>query len=109
MKPYLVRPNAKNATLNTTVQQTIPANGGSTMSHDKSAPGYTMRGTFEKISNAEAHSIGALQSSSSLLRYSSSSASHQPPHLSQVRGKPLQAVGDQAIPVTTMTGMTKKE
>ena len=59
MKPYIVKTSATTANLNTTIKQMIPANGGSTFGQQTDIAGYTLRGTFEKISNKEAHEMGA--------------------------------------------------
>ena len=46
-------------TLNTDIQQTIPANGGSTYGRQDDAPGYSLRGTFDGIDNQTAGEMGA--------------------------------------------------
>ena len=58
-QPYLIKPTDAEATLNTAIQQTIPANGGSTFGQERDVAGYTMRGTFESIDNAMLHDLGA--------------------------------------------------
>lgn len=58
-EPYIVKTSATTANLNTTIQQTIPANGGSTIGQQSDIAGYTLRGTFENISNRDAHVLGA--------------------------------------------------
>ncbi len=65
MHPYLLkvvgnkRLRRMSATLNTDVSQTIPATGPSVFGRQDDAPGYSIRGTFEAISNAEAQEMGA--------------------------------------------------
>ena len=65
MQPYLLkvvgnkRFRKMSTTLNTSIQQTIPASGGMTYGRQVDAPGYSMRGTFDAISNAEAADLGA--------------------------------------------------
>ena len=65
MKPYLLvvdgslRLNTDYVTLYTYTPQTVPASGGSTYGHQDDAPGYSLRGSFDAISNAEAAELGA--------------------------------------------------
>ena len=59
MKPYIIKTSATTANLNTTIKQTIPANGGSTFGQQSDVAGITLRGTFETISNKEARELGA--------------------------------------------------
>ena len=65
MKPYLLKVNGSQrlntdyVTLYTYTPQTIPASGGSTYGHQDDAPGYSLRGSFDAISNAEAAELGA--------------------------------------------------
>ena len=65
LKPYLVkvvgnkRLRKMSTTLNTSIQQTIPANGGSTFGQQVDVLGYSLRGTLSAISNAEAAELGA--------------------------------------------------
>ena len=65
MKPYLVkvvgnkRFRKTSTTLNTDIAQTIPASGGSTYGRQDDTPGYSLRGTFDAISNTEAADLGA--------------------------------------------------
>ena len=65
MKPYLLkvvgnkRQRLNSANLNTTISQTIPANGGTTYGRQVDVLGYTLRGTFDAISNGEAAELGA--------------------------------------------------
>jgi hypothetical protein len=46
-------------TLNTDIAQTIPASGGNTYGRQDDAIGYSLRGTFDAISNKEAAELGA--------------------------------------------------
>ena len=46
-------------TLNSTIQQVIPASGANTYGQQIDAPGYSLRGTFEAISNKDAADLGA--------------------------------------------------
>ena len=65
MKPYLVkvvgnkRFRKTSTTLNTDIAQTIPASGGNTYGRQDETLGYTLRGTFDAISNKEAADLGA--------------------------------------------------
>ena len=65
MQPYLLkvvgnkRLRKMSTTLNTDIQQTIPASGVMTYGRQVDAPGYSMRGTFDAISNAQAAEYGA--------------------------------------------------
>ncbi|MBP3251492.1 MAG: leucine-rich repeat domain-containing protein [Prevotella sp.] len=65
MTPYLVkvvgnkRLRKMSTTLNTSIAQTIPANGGSTFGQQVDVLGYSLRGTLSAISNAEAAELGA--------------------------------------------------
>ena len=65
MRPYLLkvvgnkRLRKMSATLNTSIQQTIPASGVATYGRQFDAPGYSIRGTFDTIGNAEAAELGA--------------------------------------------------
>jgi len=65
MYPYLLkvvgnkRLRKMSTTLNTSIQQTIPATGVATYGRQYDAPGYSIRGTFETIGNAEAAELGA--------------------------------------------------
>ena len=65
MRPYLLkvvgnkRLRKTSTSLNTGVEQTIPASGGSTYGRQDDAPGYSLRGTFDGIDNATAHELGA--------------------------------------------------
>ena len=65
MHPYLVkvvgnkRFRKMSTTLNTDIAQTIPASGGSTYGRQDDALGYSLRGTFDAISNKEAADLGA--------------------------------------------------
>ena len=65
MKPYLLkvvgnkRFRKMSTTLNASIAQTIPASGGMTYGKQVDAPGYSMRGTFDAISNADAADLGA--------------------------------------------------
>jgi hypothetical protein len=59
MQPYLIKTASADVTLDTDIQQQIPASGGNTFGKEKNAPGFTMRGTFDYLTNAEAHSLGA--------------------------------------------------
>ena len=65
MKPYLLkvvgnkRQRLNSANLNTKISQTIPANGGTTYGRQVDVPGYTLRGTFDALSNGEAAELGA--------------------------------------------------
>ena len=65
MKPYLLkvvgnkRYRKSSTTLNTGIQQTIPASGGSTYGRQDDVPGYTLRGTFEGMDNKMANEMGA--------------------------------------------------
>ena len=81
MRPYLVkvvgnkRLRKTSTTLNTGIDQTVPANGATTYGRQDDAPGYSVRGTFEGIDNATAHDLGAyiLQSDGDWHRVLSSS------------------------------------
>lgn len=65
MKPYLLkvvgskRFRKNSTTLNTDIEQTIPANGGKTYGQQIDEAGYTLRGTFEGIDNKTANELGA--------------------------------------------------
>ena len=65
MRPYLLkvvgnkRLRKTSTTLNTDIQQTIPASGGSTYGRQDDAPGYSLRGTFNGIDNKTAGEMGA--------------------------------------------------
>ena len=65
MHPYLVkvvgnkRFRKMSTTPNTDIAQTIPASGGSTYGRQDDALGYSLRGTFDAISNKEAADLGA--------------------------------------------------
>ena len=65
LKPYLVkvvgnkRLRKNSTTLNTSIAQTIPANGGATFGQQVDVLGYSLRGTLSAISNAEAAELGA--------------------------------------------------
>jgi hypothetical protein len=65
MHPYLVkvvgnkRFRKMSTTLNTDIAQTIPASGGSTYGRQDDALGYSLRGTFDAISNKEAADLGS--------------------------------------------------
>ena len=59
MQPYLIKTASANVTLGTDIQQQIPASGGNTFGKEKDAPGFTMRGTFDNLTNAEAYDLGA--------------------------------------------------
>ena len=65
MQPYLLkvvgnkRLRKMSTTLNTSIAQTIPATGPMTYGHQMDALGYTIRGTFVGISNAQAAEYGA--------------------------------------------------
>ncbi len=65
MVPYLLkvvgnkRLRKNSTTLNTAIKQDIPASGGSTYGQQVDAPGYSLRGTFDPISNADASNLGA--------------------------------------------------
>ena len=65
MKPYLLKVNGSQrlntdyVTLYTYTPQTIPASGGTTYGHQDDTPGYSLRGSFNAISNAEAAELGA--------------------------------------------------
>ena len=81
MRPYLVkvvgnkRLRKTSTTLNTGIDQTIPANGVNTYGRQDDAPGYSVRGTFEGIDNKTANELGAyiLQSDGDWHRVLSSS------------------------------------
>ena len=65
MQPYLLkvvgnkRFRKMSTTLNSGIAQTIPASGGDTYGRQVDAVGYTLRGTFDAISNEEAADMGA--------------------------------------------------
>ena len=65
MKPYLLkvvgskRFRKNSTTLNTDIEQTIPANGGNTYGQQIDEAGYTLRGTFDAIDNKTANEMGA--------------------------------------------------
>jgi len=65
MQPYLLkvvgnkRLRKMSTTLNTSIAQTIPATGTMVYGRQVDAPGYSMRGTFNAIGNAEAAELGA--------------------------------------------------
>ena len=65
MHPYLLkvvgnkRLRVKSTTLDTDIQQTIPANGRSTYGRQDDAPGYALRGTLEGFDNQTAGEMGA--------------------------------------------------
>lgn len=65
MHPYLLkvvgnkRFRKMSTTLNTSIAQTIPASGGMTYGRQDDAIGYSLRGTFDAISNADAAALGA--------------------------------------------------
>ena len=65
MKPYLLkvvgnkRFRKMSTTLNTNIAQTIPASGGNTYGRQDDGLGYSLRGTFDAISNKDAVELGA--------------------------------------------------
>ena len=65
MQPYLLkvvgnkRFRKMSTTLNASIAQTIPASGGNTYGRQVDAPGYSLRGTFDAISNQDAAALGA--------------------------------------------------
>ena len=65
MRPYLLkvvgnkRLRKTSTTLNTGIDQTIPANSATTYGRQDDAPGYTLRGTFDGIDNKMAGEMGA--------------------------------------------------
>lgn len=65
MQPYLLkvvgnkRFRKMSTTLNSVIAQTIPANGVNTYGRQNDVPGYSLRGTFDAISNQEAAEMGA--------------------------------------------------
>ena len=65
MHPYLLkvvgnkRFQKMSTTLNTDIAQTIPASGGNTYGRQDDALGYSLRGTFDAISNKDAANLGA--------------------------------------------------
>ena len=58
LHPYLVWTTDGDASLNTAAAE-IPANGARTVGQQDDAPGYSIRGTLNNISNAEAAELGA--------------------------------------------------
>jgi hypothetical protein len=58
LQPYLIWTTTGDASLNTDAAD-IPANGAKTVGQQDDAPGYSLRGTLNGISNADAASIGA--------------------------------------------------
>ena len=58
LQPYLIWTADGDASLNTDAAD-IPANGATTVGQQQDAPGYSMRGTLNNISNAEAAELGA--------------------------------------------------
>jgi hypothetical protein len=58
MQPYLIWTADGDASLNIGAAE-IPANGPLTVGQQQDAPGYSMRGTLNNISNAEAAEMGA--------------------------------------------------
>jgi hypothetical protein len=58
MQPYLIWTADGDASLNTGAAD-IPANGATTVGQQDYAPGYTLRGTLNTISNADATDMGA--------------------------------------------------
>ena len=58
LQPYLIWADQSDATLGTTAAD-IPASGGMTYGRQHDAPGFSMRGTLNGISNAEAADLGA--------------------------------------------------
>ena len=65
MQPYLLkvvgnkRFRKNSTTLNTDIEQTVPANGGNTYGQQIDEAGYTLRGTFNAIDNKTANELGA--------------------------------------------------
>ncbi len=60
MKPYLITVRGfREAKLNSDIKQTIPANGGFTYGKQVDVTGYSLRGTFKTVGNAEAADLGA--------------------------------------------------
>ena len=65
MQPYLLkvvgskRLRKTSTTLDTNIAQTIPASDGSAYGQQVDVPGYSLRGTFEAISNSDAAELGA--------------------------------------------------
>ena len=65
MQPYLLkvvgnkRFRKMSTTLNTDIAQTIPASGGNIYGRQDDVVGYSLRGTFDAISNKEAADLGA--------------------------------------------------
>jgi hypothetical protein len=65
MQPYLLkvvgnkRFRKMSTTLNSVIAQTIPANGVNTYGRQNDVPGYSLRGTFDAISNQKAAEMGA--------------------------------------------------
>ena len=65
MQPYLLkvvgnkRFRKMSTTLNSDIAQTIPTSGGDTYGRQVDAVGYTLRGTFDAISNEDAADMGA--------------------------------------------------
>ena len=65
MKPYLLkvvgnkRFRKMSTTLNTNIAQTVPASGDMTYGRQDDALGYSLRGTFDAISNKDAADLGA--------------------------------------------------
>jgi hypothetical protein len=58
LQPYLIWTADGDASLNTGAAD-IPANGATTVGQQQDAPGYSMRGTLNNISNADAADMGA--------------------------------------------------
>jgi hypothetical protein len=58
MQPYLIWATSGDASLNTAAAD-IPANGATTVGQQDDAPGYSIRGTLNGISNADAADMGA--------------------------------------------------
>jgi len=58
LQPYLIWADQGDASLGTSAAD-IPASGGMTYGRQHDAPGFSMRGTLEGISNAEAADLGA--------------------------------------------------
>ena len=58
LHPYLIWATGNDASLNTAAAD-IPANGATTVGQQDDAPGYSLRGTLNGISNADAADMGA--------------------------------------------------
>ena len=105
LHPYLIWTTTGDASLNTTGAANIPANGASTVGQQDDAPGYSIRGTLNGISNADAAAIGAytLQNDGMWHPVMSDTQEHQAARILPFRAYLLQSAranGNRAIGMT---------